>query len=47
MASPLSAEAEIGTLDAVDSFISEHHSEETETDEQSKEPWIVCSEVCS
>ena len=41
MASPLSTEAETDvladTLDAVDSFISEHHSEETETDEQSEE----------
>ena len=37
MASPLSAEAETDMLDAVNSFVSEHHSEETETDEQSKE----------
>ena len=37
MASPLSMEAETDTLDAVDSFVSEHHSEETETDEQSEE----------
>ena len=37
MASPLSTEAETETLDAVDSFVSEHHSEDTETDEQSEE----------
>ena len=37
MVSPLSTEAETETLDAVDSFVSEHHSEDTETDEQSEE----------